>query len=83
MSPKPQPEIRQEVRAFLEQYVDCAEADDDVDLFAAGYINSLFAMQLVLFVEGEYGVSLEPRDLTRANFGSIAGIARLVESKSK
>ena len=81
MSDADPPEIRAQIRSFLEQYVDCAGAGDEEDLFAAGTINSLFAMQLVLFVEKQYGLRLQSSDLKRANFSSIAAIAGLVEGR--
>jgi acyl carrier protein len=57
--------------------------DDDVDIFALGFVNSMFAMQLVLFVESDFGVKVEDEDLEIDNFKSVNAIANLVERKQR
>jgi len=42
--------------------------NDDEDLFAAGLVNSLFAMQLVLFVEKKFSIKVENQDLRYCQF---------------
>ena len=37
--------------------------------------------QVVSFLEAEYGIEIDDEDLVPDNFGTIEGIARLVESK--
>jgi acyl carrier protein len=75
-------EIAERVRAFLAPHFAGHEVGDNKDIFALGYVNSLFAMQLVLFVEKEFGLSLEPEDLDLERFRSIATITELVAAKS-
>lgn len=55
-------------------------ADDD-DIFEVGGINSLFAIELLTFVEEVFSITLEDADLDRKNFSSIASMAALVERK--
>lgn len=55
-------------------------ADED-DIFALGFGNSLFAIQLVNFVEKEFGIEIDSEDLEMANFRSIQSISGLVERK--
>lgn len=69
------------VRAFLGQYFRQELLDDDEDMFAAGYVNSLFAMQLILFLEAEFAVTVEDADLELDNFRSIARIAGFITRK--
>ena len=73
--------IQSKLHAFIAQFFTSVELQDDEDIFALGFINSLFAMQLVLFVENEYGITVESEDLDIANFRSINAIAQLVERK--
>lgn len=68
-------------RDFVSQYLNNAEVDQDVDLFATGMVNSLFAMQLVLFVEKEFGVAVDNEDLDYENFKSINAIGGFVARK--
>ena len=51
------------------------------DYFASGRVNSLFALQLVLFVERRFGLVVEPEDLDLANFRSITAIASFIAAK--
>ncbi|WP_437321796.1 acyl carrier protein [Sorangium sp. So ce385] len=54
---------------------------DDDDIFSLGFGNSLFAIQLVAFVEREFNIEIDGSDLDMANFKSINAIAKLVRSK--
>lgn len=51
------------------------------DIFALGFGNSLFAMQLVEFVEHEFDVRIEDDDLDIDNFRSILTLAAFVTRK--
>ena len=74
--------IQTKTRAFLQKHFQNIELTDDQDIFALGFVNSLFAMQLVLFVEKEFGLQIEDEDLDIDNFRSLNAIAALVERKS-
>ena len=71
---------RQTILTFLEQFIDVDVADDE-DLFASGLVNSLFAMQLVLFVEKEFSIKVENEDLDLANFRSVNAITGFIQHK--
>ena len=75
-------EIRIKVRAFLAQFFHNVTLQDEQDFFALGFVNSLFAMQLVLFVEKEFNVTVENEDLNIENFRSINAITELIEQKT-
>lgn len=72
--------LRQTILTFLEQFIDVDVADDE-DLFASGLVNSLFAMQLVLFVEKEFSIKVENEDLDLANFQSVNAITGFIQHK--
>ncbi|MBF0518248.1 MAG: acyl carrier protein [Nitrospirae bacterium] len=74
-------EIKTKVRAFLLKYIKKPDLQDDEDYFASKLINSLFAMQLVMFVEKEFKVKVEDKDLDIKNFNSIDSISSLVTRK--
>ena len=74
---------KEKIRQFLAQYIQQQEISDNDDLFQKGFVNSLFAMQLVLFVESEFNISVENEDLKIDNFRSIDAISRLIMSKSE
>jgi len=50
----------------------------EMDLFGSGLVSSLFAMQLVVYVESTFGVAVRGPDLKLANFRSVAAITELV-----
>jgi methoxymalonate biosynthesis acyl carrier protein len=51
---------------------------EDRDIFATGAVNSLFAMELVAFVEQTFGVTVSGDDLTLDNFRTIRAMTVLV-----
>lgn len=74
-------DVKERTRAFLFRFVRTRELKEDEDFFAAGMVNSLFAMQLVLFVEKEFGVQVANDDLDLANFRTVNAIAAFVARK--
>lgn len=74
--------IQTKIRNFLAKFFQNIELEDDQDIFALGFVNSLFAMQLVLFVEKEFGLQVENEDLDIDNFRSIRAITTLIEQKT-
>ena len=72
----------QVIRDFLETYIQDDEFNDDDDIFELGLVNSLMAMQLVLFLEKQFGLKLEGDDLDFNHFRSIQNIMSLLESKN-
>ena len=54
---------------------------DTADIFEVGGASSLFAVELVLFVEETLGAELQDDDLERANFCTIDAIVALIERK--
>ena len=72
---------KEKLRAFLARHISRAIADDD-QIFAAGFVNSLFAMQLVLFLEKNFKIAIGNEDLELKNFESINAMAELVGRKA-
>lgn len=67
-------------------FVDKKKADGltyDTELLKSRFINSLFALQIVTFVEKEFRVKLGRKEITEQNFHSIEAIAALVDSHLK
>jgi methoxymalonate biosynthesis acyl carrier protein len=69
------------IRGFLSEHVHGVEVEDDEDLFAGGLVNSLFAVQLVMWVERTYDVTVSGDDIDFANFSSVSAIAEFVQRK--
>ena len=75
-------DFKAKTREFLARFFQDLNLTDEEDIFALVFINSLFAMQLVLFVEREFGFTVEDTDLDIENFRSLNAIASLIERKT-
>ena len=72
---------RLKIKAFLSRYFRDRDLQDDENIFSTGFVNSLLAMQLVMFVEKEFELTLEDDDLDLENFKSVNAILGLVERR--
>ncbi|MDG4785100.1 acyl carrier protein [Micromonospora sp. WMMD1102] len=72
-------EIRQRVLGFITARFPQAELTGSEDIFSLGFVNSLFAMELVMFVEKEFGISVPNDALKIDNFRTVDSITALVE----
>lgn len=73
--------VKPAIHAFVDGFFGDMRLGDDDDMFATGYVNSMFAMQLVQFVESEFGITVESDDLELDNFRTVGSIASFVERK--
>jgi acyl carrier protein len=71
----------EQLRAFIQGHLHVDSLEDDKNFFSSGLVNSLFAMQLVLFVEKTFSIKVEIEDLDIANFSTLRAIAAFVEKK--
>ncbi len=71
---------KQRIKQYLTSVIS-AVIEDDEDIFERGVVDSLFAVQLVAFVEQEFSITLEPADLDINNFSSISSLTTFVEQK--
>lgn len=71
-------DIQQDVLTFLDTQTKRSWGPE-ADLFAAGGLSSLFAMQLVVFLEKTYGIAIRGKDLRLDNFRTVVNMVALVE----
>jgi len=72
-------DYKQPVREYLALHIKDRKLGDDEDFFVLGYVDSLFAMELVLFVEKEFGVSIDGSEMRLENFSTINAISDTVK----
>lgn len=65
---------------FLYMHSNFHLADDD-RLLDKGVIDSMSIVEMITFIELEFGVNATEEEISDANFGSLAGIARFVSEK--
>ena len=69
------------IRQFLAGSFKDYPLQDDEDIFGLGFVNSLFAIQLVLFLEQAFGITIESEDLELDNFRTVLALSALVGRK--
>ena len=74
-------EARGRIRAYFGRTIPKPVGDSD-DIFDLGLVDSLFAMQLVAFIESEFSITAEMEDLDISNFCSIDALTAFVEAKN-
>jgi methoxymalonate biosynthesis acyl carrier protein len=74
-------EIRSKTKAFMAVHFKNYDLQDDDDIFSLGFVNSLFAMQLVMFVEKEFKLKVHDDDLLIDNFRTVNAVMELVQRK--
>ena len=75
--------IRKYIQSNLVVFDDEADFTDSDNIFKMGFVNSLFAMKLVTYVESTFDIAIENDDLNIVNFSSVNNIVSLVEGKLK
>ncbi|HEV2744252.1 MAG TPA: acyl carrier protein [Rubrobacter sp.] len=76
-------DARAAIRGWLQENVTGGRdvANDEL-LIENGVMTSLQTVELVTFLEDEFGITVEDDEFDEENFGSVDAIAALVEGKS-
>jgi methoxymalonate biosynthesis acyl carrier protein len=73
---------KEQVLAFVRGRYPQAEIDESQDIFALGFVNSLFAMELVMFIEKTFAITIPNEELRIDNFRTANSMAELVSRLS-
>ena len=74
--------VKEAVRGFILGSINIAHLGDDDNLFETGVVNSLFAVQLMTFIEKTFAIEVAMEDLDIENFKSLSAAAAFVERKN-
>ncbi|EFM11965.1 conserved hypothetical protein [Paenibacillus curdlanolyticus YK9] len=74
-------DVKGKAKPFLLKALRRKDIADDEDVFAVGALNSLFAMQLILFLEKEFQIRVENKDLNLDYFRTLNAIDAFVSGK--
>lgn len=69
------------IKEFLSKLMRNHDLKEHEDIFALGFINSLAALQLVQFLEKEFGIVIDDEDLDLDNFRTLNSMDELLERK--
>jgi acyl carrier protein len=78
-------DVQEVVRSFVLETFPSASAgitiEEGTSFLEAGLIDSMGVLELVDFLEGQFGIAVEDSDLVPENLDSIRKICRYLESK--
>ncbi len=77
MSPITAEAIEEALLSFLSERIKTS-VEADQDLFESGLVSSMFAMQLVVYLEERYDIAVIGPDLTLDNFRTVQAMTSLV-----
>jgi len=69
------------IRNFILDSINIPDLNDDDNLFESGIVNSLFAVQLMTFLEKSFNIEVTMDDLSMDNFESINATSSFVQKK--
>jgi acyl carrier protein len=72
--------IRDKTRGFLAKSKNIVSLGDGDDLFEKGFVNSLFALQLIMFLEKEFKIKIPAKSISEDNFRSVGAIVGTVSA---
>jgi acyl carrier protein len=70
--------MREKIKKFLAQNKNTDGLADDDDLFEKGFVDSLFALQLIMFLERELKIRIPNELINEDNFRSVDAIVGTV-----
>lgn len=79
--------MKEKIRSIIESNLKIFDSDvdfsDDDHIFRKGFVDSLFAVKLLSYLEQEFNIKIGNEDLNIENFHSVNQIISFVESKQQ
>ncbi|WP_143305906.1 acyl carrier protein [Chitinophaga vietnamensis] len=73
---------QQTIKAFLQKRIgEEVHFSDSDDIFELGLVNSLFALELVVFLEQAFDITVENEDLNLDNFRTVDNLSAFILKK--
>jgi acyl carrier protein len=78
-------EIREQIRRYISENLlfsdDDFPYDDDSSFLKNGVVDSTGVMELVSYVEKEFGIVVQPHEVVPDNFDSVSNLAGYIQRK--
>ncbi|MCU0287156.1 MAG: acyl carrier protein [Acidobacteria bacterium] len=71
------------IRNYILENISVPSLDNDFDIFEAGIVNSLFAIELMTFLEKSFAIKVTMDDLDMQNFKSVSAAGQFVLRKKE
>ncbi len=75
--------INEKIRNFITNSIKIRDLRSDDNLFESGIVNSLFAIQMMTFLEKAFDIQVTTDDLLMENFQSVDSATSFVLQKKK
>lgn len=75
--------IEQDLLEYITKELAPGNPDIDAEASLAGVVDSTAVMELVVWIEGQYGFDVEIDDITPENFGSVKTLTDYVKRNKK
>jgi methoxymalonate biosynthesis acyl carrier protein len=75
--------VKESIRRFILSSIAIPHLKDDDDLFESGIVNSLFAVQLMTYVEKAFSIEVGIEDLDIENFKSLNATTAFILKKNE
>ena len=74
-------ESKEQIRRYISQHAQTKEIVDEVDLFQTKIVNSLFVIELMVFLEETFSIRILSSDFDMRHFRSIQSICEFIAMK--
>jgi acyl carrier protein len=78
-------DVETQIRTYLSQFLlfsdDSVEYSDDDSFLESGIVDSMAVMELAMFVEETYNITVDDQEITPENFDSVNRLAKYVRTK--
>lgn len=71
------------IRSYILENINVPALSDDFDIFETGIVNSLFAIELMTFLEKSFSIKVTMDDLDMQNFKSVNAASQFVQRKKE
>ena len=80
-------DVRERVRAYVQKVLkenkdDTAPFSDGDSLVLSGRLSSLDVVDVLTFLEGEFGFEMDPNEFDQAKFDSVDAIVKMLEKQT-
>lgn len=72
---------RDMIHNYILENTNAPDIGDDFDIFESGTVNSLFAIELMTFLEKSFNIKVTMDDLDMSNFKSVNATYQFVQRK--
>ena len=80
-------ELKQAIKNYIiQEFLPGENPDnvtDDLPLISSGILDSIATLQLVLFIEERFGITLEAHETDKENMDTLAQMVATIEAKQK